>query len=326
MNHALKGAVAVMGAITLVPLVALAQGKGPDAYPNKPIRFIVPFAPGGATDIVARMIGRELSASLGQSVVIDNRGGAGGAVGHEIAVRAAPDGYTMAFVSGSYATSAALTEQPYDPVKDITPVILISDALFVIAVTPGFQAKTVGDLVAMSKAKPNSVSYGTTGVGGITHLAMELFDMMAGTKMVMVPYKGTAPAMTDVISGQIPMMVGTAPGVLPHMKTGRMRGLAVTSLKRSPSLPDVPAVAETVTGYEAVSWFAIWGPKGMSKPLLSLLNSELNKVLAKPDIKARIVAEAMDVRGGEPQVLGEFITREIAKWKKVVKVANIKAQ
>ena len=319
-------ALAPMIVATLFPLTVHAQVKGPDGYPSKPIRFIVPFAPGGATDIVARAVARELSGTLGQSVVVDNRGGAGGSVGHELAVRAAPDGYTMALVSGSYATSAALTEPPYDAVRDITPIILLSDALFVIAVTPNFQAKTVGDLLAMSKAKPNSISYGTTGVGGITHLAMELFDMMAGTKMVMVPYKGTAPAMTDVISGQIPMMVGTAPGVLPHMKTGRMRGLAVTSLKRSPSLPEVPAVAETVPGYEAVSWFAVWGPKGMSKPLLALLNGEMNKILAKPDIKARFVSEAMDVRGGEPQVLGDFIAKEIAKWKKVVKVANIKAQ
>lgn len=314
--------------VALGMLLALPGWAQPasSTYPDRPIRVIVPFAPGGATDIVARAVARELAASVGQSVVVDNRGGAGGAVGHEIAVRAAPDGYTLALVSGSYATSAALIEPAYDPVQSITPVVLLADALFVIAVNPQFQAKSVADLIAISKAKPHSISYGTTGVGGITHLAIELFDLMAGTRMTMIPYKGTAPAMTDVISGQIPMMIGTAPGVLPHMKAGRVRALAVTSAARSGSIPGVPAVAETVPGYEAVSWFAVWGPRGLPRPVVDRLNAEFNRILAKPDVRALFVSEALEMRGGSPQALGEFIAREIDKWKKVVKSASIKVR
>ena len=306
----------------LVPLPGQTQ-SAPSSFPDRPIRIIVPFAPGGATDIVARAMARELASGMNQSVIIDNRGGAGGAVGHEIAVRATPDGYTLALVSGSYATSAALKEPPYDPVNSITPVILLAEALFVIAVNPNFQAKSVADLIAISKAKSSSVSYGTTGVGGITHLAMELFDLMAGTRMTMIPYKGTAPAMADVISGQIPMMVGTAPGVLPHMKSGRVRALAVTSAKRSGAIPGVAAVAETVPNYEAVSWFAIWAPKGVPRARVSRLNEELNRILSKPDVRALFLAEALEMRGGSPQVLGDFIPREIAKWKKVTNSPHV---
>ena len=296
-----------------------------DVYPAKPIRVIVPFAPGGGTDMIARVLMQEASGSLGTSIVVDNRGGAGGVVGTELGIRAPADGYTLTLGSGSYATSAALSELTYDPVKDITPVILIGDSPFIMTVNPGVAANTLQDLIRLAKAKPKSLSYGTTGTGGITHLAVELFDMMAGTQMVQIPYKGTAPALNDVIGGQIPVMLGTAPSTLPHVRSKRLRALAVTSAKRSSFAPELPTIAEAgVPGYEAVTWYAVWGPKKLPAAVVARLNTELGKALMVPEIRRKFEVEALDIRGGPPQVLEQLIAREIAKWQTVVKKANLK--
>jgi tripartite-type tricarboxylate transporter receptor subunit TctC len=301
--------------------VAAQSGK----YPTKPIRLIVPFAPGGGTDMIARVLGMEMSNGLGAAVVIDNRGGAGGAIGAEMGVKAPADGYTLTLVSGSYATSAALSDLPYDPVRDITPVILVGDSPFLVTVNPQLPAHTLQDLIRIAKAKPGSLSYGTTGTGGISHLAMELFDMMAGTQMVQVPYKGTAPALNDIIGGQIPLMFGTAPSTLPHVRSKRLRALAVTSARRSLSAPDLPTVAEAgVPGYEAATWYAIWGPKNLPKPVVARVHAEASRALSLPDVRKKFEVEALDIRGGPPRELETLLAREIAKWKQVVKKANLK--
>ena len=307
----------------LVPVNGAAQAT--DRFPTKPIRMIVPFAPGGGTDMIARVLGQEASGGLGVAIVVDNRGGAGGVVGTELGVRAPADGYTLTLGSGSYATSAALSELTYDPIKDITPVILIGDSPFIMTVNPGVAANTLQDLIRLAKAKPGSLSYGTTGTGGITHLAVELFDMMAGTQMVQIPYKGTAPALNDAIGGQIPVMLGTAPSTLPHVRAKRLRALAVTSAKRTAFAPELPTVAEAgVPGYEAVTWYAVWGPKKLPAPVVTRLNTEFNKALTVPEIRKKFEIEALEIRGGQPQVLEKLMVREIAKWKAVVKKANLK--
>ena len=307
-----------------VPFFASAAALGAK-YPAKPIRLIVPFAPGGGTDMIARVLGIEMSNGLGTSVVVDNRGGAGGSIGAEMGVKAPPDGYTLALVSGSYATNAALSDLPYDPVKDITPIILVGDSPFLVTVNPQLPAHTLQDLIRIAKAKPGALSYGTTGSGGITHLATELFDMMAGTQMVQVPYKGTAPALNDIIGGQIPLMFGTAPSTLPHVRSKRLRALAVTSARRSASAPDLPTVAEAgVPGYEAATWYAVWGPRNLPRPLVDRLHGELSRALALPEVRKKFEVEALDVRGGPPRELETLLVREIAKWKQVVKKANLK--
>jgi tripartite-type tricarboxylate transporter receptor subunit TctC len=297
-----------------------------DQYPAKAIRVIVPFAPGGGTDMIARLLMQEASGPLGVSIVVDNRGGAGGVVGTELGVRAPADGYTLTLGSGSYATSAALSELSYDPVKDITSIILIGDSPFIMTVNPAVPANTLQDLVRLAKAKPGSLSYGTTGTGGITHLAMELFDMMAGTQMVQIPYKGTAPALNDVIGGQIPVMLGTAPSTLPHVRSKRLRALAVTSAKRSGFAPELPTVAEAgVPGYEAVTWYAVWGPSKLPPAVVARLNAEFAKALTVAEVRKKFEVEALEIRGGEPQVLEKLMIREIEKWKVVVKKANLRA-
>ena len=306
----------------LVPVNCMAQA---DRFPAKPIRMIVPFAPGGGTDMIARVLGQEASGGLGAAIVVDNRGGAGGAVGTELGVRAPADGYTLTLGSGSYATSAALSDLSYDPVKDITPVILIGESPFIMTVNPAVAANTLQDLIRLAKAKPGSLSYGTTGAGGITHLAVELFDMMAGTQMVQIPYKGTAPALNDVIGGQIPVMLGTAPSTLPHVRSKRLRALAVTSAKRSSFAPELPTVAEAgVPGYEAVTWYAVWGPGKLPNAVVARLNAEFAKALTVPEIRKKFEVEALEIRGGEPRVLAKLMVREIAKWQAVVKKANLK--
>ncbi|HEV2007622.1 MAG TPA: tripartite tricarboxylate transporter substrate-binding protein, partial [Burkholderiales bacterium] len=228
----------------------------PQVYPTKPIRLIVPFAPGGGTDIVARVLAQKLTEALGESVVVDNRAGGGGTIGVETAVRAAPDGYTLAMVSGSYATNAALFKLPYDPVNDITPISLIGETGFMVVLNPSVPAKSIPELIALAKAKPNSLNFGSTGTGGITHLATELFEIMAGIKMTHVPYKGTGPALIDLLGGQIQVLFGSMPSMVPQHKTGKIRGIAVTTAKRVGAAPDLPTVGESVPGYEAILWYA----------------------------------------------------------------------
>ena len=315
--------------ITAAVGIALAAGhasaqKKAEAYPTKPIRMIVPFAPGGGTDIVARAMAQKLTESLGQSVIVDNRAGAGGTIGAETAVRSVPDGYTLAMVSGSYAANAALFKLPYDPVNDVTPISLIGQTGFLVSLHPSVAAKNMKEFIALAKAKPGSINYASTGTGGITHLATELFATMADVKMTHIPYKGTGPALIDLLGGQVQMMVGALPAMVPQHKSGRVRGIAVTTSKRNGAVPDVPTVAETVPGYEAILWYAFFGPKNLPKDVVTLLNGEITKAISTPEMKERMASEGLDPVGGPPSQFGDVLKRDVPKWTKVVKDANIK--
>ena len=314
----------VIAAIATVSAMPTLAAEAQNRYPTKPVRLIVPFAPGGGTDIVARALSKNLTAAFGQSVVVDNRAGGGGTIGAETTVRAAPDGYTLAMVSGSYGANAALFKLSYDPINDITPISLIGETGFLVSLHPSVQAKTIPELITLAKAKPNSLNYASTGTGGITHLATELFDIMAGTKMTHVPYKGTGPAITDVLGGQVQLIFGALPAMVPQHKAGRLRGIAVTTGKRVATLPDVPTVGESLKGYEAVLWYAAWGPKNLPKEIVTRWNTEIAKAMTTPELKERMASEGLEPAGGPPTQLADMLNREIPKWIRVVKEANVK--
>lgn len=312
----------VAGALGL----ALAAGGGyaQQNYPTKPIRLIVPFPAGGQTDVVARTISQKLSDAFGQTVVVDNRPGAAGSIGAEIAVKAPADGYTMVQVSTSYAANVALYKLAFDPVNDVVPVIMIGDIANMVTVHPSGPYKTVKDLIAYAKANPGKINFASGGVGSGNHLATEEFAQMTGVRMTHVPYKGSTAGITDLINGQIQLIFSGITGMIPHHKAKRVLGIAVTSAKRNRAVPDLPTVGETVPGYESVSWSAILAPKGTPKHIVARWNTELNRILQTPDAKARMDSIGLDVVGGTQAHLRTVLTQDIAKWKKVVATANIK--
>ncbi len=307
-------------------IAAVASAAAAQAYPNKPIRVIVPLAAGGQTDVVARLLTQKLAESFRQPLVVDNRSGGGGAVGTETAVRANPDGYTMLVAASSYAANAALAPLPYDPVDDVTPIIFLGDTGFVVSVHPSVPVKSIKELIAYDKANPGKLNYGSGGAGSTTHLATELFNQMAGTRMVHVPYKGSGPALNDLVGGQVQLVAVSLPIAIAQIKAQRIRGLAVSSRQRSTVLPDIPAVTETVPGYEATSWFAVYGPKGLPRDIAARWNSEINRILQLPDVKERFAGLGIEPAGGAPDRLREVTRRDIAKWRSVVKMANIKPE
>jgi tripartite-type tricarboxylate transporter receptor subunit TctC len=303
-----------------------ANGAQPAKYPTKPIRMIVPFAPGGGTDIVARVIAQKMTDTLAQSVVVDNRPGAGGTVGAELTVRANPDGYTVAMVSGSYATNAAVYKLTYDPVNDIQPISIVGESGFVLTVHPSVPPKTVAELVALAKSKPGVLNYGSTGTGGVTHLASELFDLLAGTRMTHVPFKGTGPALNALLGNQIQLMFAALPAAIPHVRQNRLRGLGVSNDKAVPALPGIPPIGETVKGYEVVLWWGVFGPKGLSRDIVNVWNSGIEQTLKTKEMQDRMNAEAVDPLGGPPERFRNAIKRDIEKWRKVVAQAKINIQ
>ena len=324
MKHLLRIASLTLSFIVLgsAPLNAVAQKS---AYPDKAIRFIVPFAPGGGTDIIARVMAQKLSEAFGQSVVVDNRGGAGGTIGAEIAAKATPDGYTMIMVSGSYAVNAGLYKLPYDPLDGIDTVSLVGTSPFVVALHPSVPVKDVRELIALAKAKPGSINYASTGTGGITHMATELFRLMANVNIVHIPYKGTGPALNDLIGGQVHMIFGSILATLPHVKSGKLKGIAVTGLKRSDAAPELPTVNESgLPGYEVTLWYGVWGPKGLPKEVSSRWHAELAKILKSADMRRRLATEGLEAVGSTPEEFRAHLKREVAKWAKVIKDANVK--
>ena len=298
---------------------ALAQ-----TYPEKrPIRLIVPFAAGGGTDLVARLFSQRLSDALGTTVVVDNRGGAGGSTAIETVLRAAPDGYTLIFGAASYATNAALYKLPYDPVNDITPISLTCLSGYLLSLHPAVPVATTSELIAYAKQRPGAVNYGSSGVGGLAHLATELFATMAGIKLTHVPYKGTGPALTDLLGGQIQVVFGSIPATTPHVRSNRLRGIAVTTSARSGLVPDVPTIAETLPGYEAVLWYGVWGPKKLPQPVVSRWNKELEKLIRSADMRERMLKEGVEPAGGTPEAFKTVLQRDIAKWAKVARLAKL---
>jgi tripartite-type tricarboxylate transporter receptor subunit TctC len=287
--------------------------------------MVVPFTPGGTTDRVARLFAARLSRDLGQQFVVDNRPGASGMIGSEIVARANPDGYTLAMVPSSFAINAALYPLPYHPVTGIAPVGMIVTGPLVLAVHASVPATSLTEFVALARAKPQSLRYGSTGAGTNIHLAGALFEQMSGARMIHVPYKGQGPAVVELLAGEIQLMFSGPGTMLPHVRAGRLRGLAVTTEKRSPVLPDLPAIAELLPGYAADFWTALWAPQGTPREIVQRLNREIAGFLAQPEVQ-KLEAEGIQAAYTTPEGLARVIEREIRTWSKVVREAGITAQ
>jgi len=309
----------------LVPWPAPAQTA--NGWPNKPLRFILPFPPGGGTDILGRLIADRMTAGLGQPVVTENRGGAGGNVGAEAAARSAPDGYTIVLVAPSLAISPSLySKLNYDPVKDFAPVSLVATVPNVMVTHPSVPADTLAEFIRFAKTKPGGMNFGSGGSGTSNHLAGELFNIVAGVKLVHVPYKGVNLAMNDVLSGQIHLVVIGVPAAAPHIKAGKLRALALVAPQRASALPEVPTVAEAgLPNFEVTTWYGILAPAGTPKPIVTRLNADLVKIMHAPELKDRLAALATDPVTSTPEEFADYIKREIVKWGEVVRQAGLKA-
>ncbi len=312
-------------AVVAVATVCAAVSAHAQQYPTKPVRVVVPFAPGGGSDITARQFSQKLSEGLKQQFVVDNRGGAGGLIGMEMVAKAPPDGYTLMMMSASFSATSALHQPAWQPIKNIVPVVEFGSTPFVLVVHPSVKANNVKELIALAAAKPNGQTYASTGLGGITHLATELLMNMAKIQMVHVPYKSTGAAMIDVLGGQAPIMVGSMLPVVPHIQAGKLRGLAVTTAKRWYSLPDIPPLGDSVPGYNVELWFGAMVPAGTPPAIINQLNSVINKALESAEMKKHLEKDGMIPTGGAPAKFAERINTDYNNWIKVIKSANIKA-
>ena len=292
-------------------------------YPDKPVRLVVGFPPGGAGDILGRLAAQPLSVGLHVQVVVDNRGGAGGLVATEIVAHSVGDGYTLLFTSIPHVINPFLYKKvDYDPIKDFDPVVQFVAAPLLLATNPTIAAKSVKELIALVKSKPGQLNYGSGGSGSSSHLAMELFKSMAGVDITHIPYKGTGPMFSELIGGQLNLTIASAVPLIPQVKAGKLRGLAVTGARRSPAMPDLPTIGETVPGYEVTNWFGIAAPRGTPKPIIARLNAELNQALQTPRLKDLLSAQGAEPVGGTPEEFAALIKRDLAKWEKVVKASG----
>ncbi|MGZ8154785.1 MAG: tripartite tricarboxylate transporter substrate binding protein [Burkholderiales bacterium] len=309
-------------AATLGSYHALAQ----TSYPARPIRLIVPVAPGGGTDFTARAIAQRLGDSLGQQVIVDNRPGASGNIGVEIAAKSSPDGHTLVMPITSFSINPHLFPKlPFDTVKDFAPVVLAASAPLLLVINPSVPAKSVGELIAVAKAKPGQLNYANSGHGTTAHLAGELLKKMAGVDIVSVPYKGGGPAVIDLIGGRVQIYFSTITAALTHVQAGKLRGLAVTTTKRVNLIPDVPTVAESgLPGFEIVGWFGIFAPAGTPAPVVAKLNAEINEVLRLPEMQRRFSSQGLIPGSGTAEDLGRFLRSELAKWGALIREAGIK--
>jgi tripartite-type tricarboxylate transporter receptor subunit TctC len=306
--------------------LGVALGANAASWPTKPVRIIVPFAPGGGADILARQLAPKLTEYFGQSFVIDNRGGAGGLIGTEMAGRAVPDGYTLMVHSASFATNAAFYRSSSAPAGALAGVAEFGFSPFLVAVHPAVPARTIPELIAYSKQTPARLSYGTGGAGSITHLVTELLAMRGGVRWVHVPYKASALALVDLVGGQTQLIVGSVLPTLPHVKTGRLVAIAITSAERWPATPNFPTVAETFPGFEAELWFGMWAPKGTPAAIVERLNAAVNKALRDPDIEKNFAAGGFRSTGGTPRRFAERIAKDMERWDKVVAASGLKPE
>ena len=308
-----------------IPSAAPASAQAPN-YPDKPIRIVVPFPVGGIADTFGREIGKNLTETWGQPVIIDNRTGAGGNIGADIVAKSPPDGYTLVIGNiGTHAVNVSLfPAMPFDPIKDFTPIVHLMDAEGLLVVNPSVAATTVAELIALARAQPGKLSYASAGIGTTSHLAGELFKSMTKVDIVHVPYKGNVPAITDLLGGQTSMIFATMPTVLPHVRAGKLRPLAVLGTVRSPALPNVPTVAESVPGFEVSNWIGVFGPAGMPPTVVTRLNVEVQKIMRSPEIEKRLETEGAKFVPMTPEQFASFQKSELAKWAKTVKDANIK--
>jgi len=311
---------ALTGLFVAAPVAVQAQ-----AYPTKSLRLIVPFPPAGATDILSRELARQLSERLKQQVVVDNRPGAGGTLGSDLTAKAAPDGYTIQMATSStHSIGPALNPKiPYNAQTDFTPIAHVADSVNVLLVAPNVKATNVRELIDLLKAKPGQYNYGSSGNGTIVHLTAELFKSMTGTYVVHIPYRGTALVIPDMIAGQIHLLFDNIASALPHLKDGKLRAIGVTSTKRSPLLPDVPPVADTVPGFESVTWFGVFGPRGMPADVVERLNTEINAVLRSPEFQQRLRTLGYDAAGGTPADFARVVQNDRDKWTRLIRERKI---
>jgi len=313
--------------LTAALLLAFASAAFADDYPNKPVRMIVPFPPGGSNDVVGRLVAQQLSTALGQQVFVDNRGGAGGMIGTEAASKAAPDGYTILIISIAHAVNPALHKLPYDPIKSFTPISILATGPNVLVVNPTLPVKSVKELVALAKEKPGELNYASAGIGSFQHLGGELFKLTAGVNIVHVPYKGGGPAMQDVIAGHVKIMFSSLIQTTPFIKSGKLRPLGTGGEKRSPVLPDVPTIAEAgVPGYAANNWWGIVAPAGTPAPIVDKLYKAVQTALKAPALQAEFAREGAASVEMTSAEFADYIKAEIAKWARVVKEGHIRAR
>lgn len=294
-------------------------------YPTKPLRLVVPFTPGGSTDILARVIGQKLTEAWGKQVIIDNRPGAGGNIGVDLVAKSPADGYTLVMGHiGTFGVNPTLYPKlPYDPIKDFQPITLVALVPNMLSVTPSLPVKSVKELVALAKAKPGTINFGSGGNGSAAHLAGEYFKLLTKTEITHVPYRGTSPAVTDLIAGQIQMIITGVPPTLAFAKSGKLRALAVATAKRLPLLPELPTIAEAgVPGYEATQWYGVLVPAGTPKPVVAKLNAEMAKAIHGKDVREKLAADAAEPVGNSPEEFGAFIKKEIARWAPVVRASG----
>ena len=315
----------ILETFTAAMLIVAAHSAIAQTYPGKPIRFIVGFAPGGPNDIIARIVSQKLSETIGVPVPVDNRPGADSIIGTQLAARAAPDGYTIAMISASAAIHPSVYNNiPYDIVKDFSHVAVLASGAFVVVVNPTLPVKSIKDLIALARAKPGQLNFASSGAGGTLHLSGELFKSLAHVDMNHIPYKGGAPAITDVVTGQVELMFSPIAIAMPHVKAGKLRPLAVTASKRWPTLPDLPTIAESgVAGYESTGWYGVVAPARTPREIVTRLNQEIVKLLARADVRQQLASFDLEPVGSSPEQMTSHIKAELVKWAKVVKDAKL---
>ena len=314
--------------LAAVGLALAAAGAGAQNYPTKPVRIIVPFPPVGAADLLTRTLGQKLTEAWGQTIIVDNRPGAGGNLGVEIAAKSAPDGYTavMSAVTTNAIGMATYTKLGYNLERDLVPVVLAGNVPHILVAHPTLPARNVKEVIAIGKARPGELAFASQGQGTLSHLEQEMLKQMGGFTALHVPYKGSAPGLSDLIPGNVQLFFDSIPSSLPHVKSGRLRAIGVASSKRSPVLPDVPAINESLKGFEADSWFGVMMPVGVPREIVVKFNAEAQKALATQDLKDRLLSQGGVPAGGPPEVLAERVKADIAKWGKVVRTARVKIE
>jgi tripartite-type tricarboxylate transporter receptor subunit TctC len=308
--------------LSVIMLPAFAQ-----QYPSKPVRIVVPFAPGGGSDFIARFMAQRLTESLGSQVIVENKPGAGGVLGVEVGIKSPPDGYTLTLIASSYTVNPSIYKLNFDPDSDITAIIQMSQGPLLVVVNPSLPVKSIKDLIALAKSKPGEITFASSGQGSVIHLATELFGSMAKVKMNHIPYKGTGPALTDTIAGQTNVFFSSTANAMPHVKSGRLRAIAVTTAKRIPALPEVPTVAESgVPGYDVVLWHGLIGPKGLPRAVVDRINGEVTKSLKLKETAEQLQNDGVAPAGGTPEQFAAQIKKEIGVWRKVAANAGVKAE
>ena len=314
----LAASAASLFALAVTPAVA-------QQYPVKPVRIVIPFAPGGGTDFIARIMAQKLTEAWGQQVIPDNRPGAGGTVGAELGAKAPPDGYTLTMLAGSYGVNPALYKLNFDPVNDIQPVIQIAKGPIIVVVHPSMPVKTIKDLIALAKARPGQINYASSGQGSILHMATEHFSSMAGVKMNHIPYKGTGPAITDTVAGQTTLLFGSIATTLPQVKNGRLRAIAVTTMQRLAAQPDIPTVHESgLPNYDVTNWHGLMAPRGTPRPIVDKINADVTRIISQKDMEENLMSDGVSPSGGSPELFSQILAKEIALWKKVAAQAKVR--